>query len=83
MSDNKIQPSFSKDFIAFRKEQAIKWRDMEKKQKEEDEKICCEKKIIEDKKQKELCSNLEMERKKQDEMFKQNIDNFVKQYKVN
>ncbi len=34
-------------------------------------------------KQKELCSNLEMERKKQDEMFKQNIDNFVKQYKVN
>ncbi len=63
MSDNKIQPSFSKDFIAFRKEQAIKWRDMEKKQKEEDEKICCEKKIIEDKKQKEEDERIRREKK--------------------
>lgn len=31
-------------------------------------------------KQKEMQSNLEAERRKQDEMFKQNIDNFMEQY---
>lgn len=34
-------------------------------------------------KQKELCSNLEQARKKQDEMFKENINNFVKKMNDN
>ncbi|AYV85289.1 MAG: hypothetical protein Satyrvirus9_15 [Satyrvirus sp.] len=40
-------------------------------------------KDIDDKKQKLLCNDLEVDRKKQDTIFKQGMDKFIKQYSIN